>query len=207
MGTPALACQVYPRPSGAIRRWVLFSLVLTVSSIGQVTHAFETAAANISFRGNTYTYTFSAVLQGSSDAVLAIVTDYDNLQPINDNIIESRVLERYAHGELKRILRLRQCILVFCFKLKFVEHISESGNTITATIIPAESNFRDGVAEWLIEPLDDTHTRLTLSATQTPDFWLPPIIGPLILKRVFMIEVRETCARIEQLVMTATVTP
>ena len=183
----------------AARPWLYTVLACALFLARNPAQAAETESAAISFSGHTYQYTFIARLNGSAAAVHEIVTDFDGMKRINDDIVESRVLTRYANGELKRQLKLRHCILVFCFDLNFVERVHESAGHVTTTIVPAESTFLDGTASWRIEALDATHTRISVDARQTPSFWIPPVIGPLILKRVFMAEVAETCANIERI--------
>jgi hypothetical protein len=169
--------------------------------------AFDDEQAEVAFHGDSYTYSFSAVLDGSLAAVRDVVIDYDRLARVNDSITDSRVLSREGPDTLTRLLALRHCLLIFCFDMRFVERVHiEAGDTLTIVsteVLPADSTFRDGVAEWRLEAVDAGRTRMTLSATQTPDFWIPPVIGPLILERVFVREVRETCANIERLAAAA----
>jgi hypothetical protein len=159
--------------------------------------------AHIEFHGQTYSYEFSAVLAAPRDAVHTVVTDYERLERVNDSITDSRVIERHDDGSLKRLLALRECVLMFCFDITFVEDLVETADGIRTTVIPAESTFRDGHAEWQLEAIDGTRTRMRIRATQTPDFWIPPVLGPLVLKRVFLREVRETSANIERLARAA----
>lgn len=162
--------------------------------------AAETERAEISFTGGTYHYVFIARVKGELNAVHAVVTDFDHMQRINDDIVASRVLTRYDNGELKRQLKLRHCILVFCFDMDFVERVRESPGHVTTTMVPEESTFLDGTAVWQLEALDGGYTRISVRARQTPRFWIPPLLGPMILKRVFMQEVAETCINIERIV-------
>jgi hypothetical protein len=162
--------------------------------------AVETERAEIDFDRGSYTYTFTAVIEGSSEAVRAVATDYDRLYRINDDIVESRVIERYGPHSLKRSIRMKYCILVFCFDMNFVEIMQETPEKIVATMVPEESTFEDGVAEWRIEAIDSARSRMHISARQTPSFWIPPVIGPMILKRVLLKEIRETCTKIEGIV-------
>lgn len=178
-------------------RYALPALLLAVCTA----QASQTEKAEITFSGGTYSYTFIAVVQGGAEAVHAVVADYEHLQRLNDDIVESRVLERYGPGELKRVLRLEKCILMICFDIAFVERVSEAPNRIITTIVPDEGTFSEGTAAWLIEPVDASHTRITVNAIQTPEFWIPPILGPMVLKRVFLKEVAETCANIERIVL------
>ena len=148
--------------------------------------------------GNTYRYQFEAMIAAPIEATRAVITDPEALKNINDGVIESHVIETYADGTLKRQLLVEQCVLVFCFDLNFIEKVEAIGQQeILATIIPEESNFRRGTARWQLEPVGNQTTRLRVRAEQEPDFWIPPVIGPAIIKRVFRQEIEETTKNIE----------
>ncbi len=128
-----------------------------------------------------------------------MVTNYEHLYRINDDVLQSEIIEHYDANHLKRRMWLNHCVLVFCFDLVFVENVEMfDDGTITTTVIPAESNFRRGVAKWKVESLSAQSTRISVEAEQEPDFWIPPVIGPMIFKRAFMKEVRETASNIER---------
>jgi len=161
--------------------------------------ACEIKQAEIKFTGRTYQYYFTLELQAPIKAVRDIVTDYDNLARINDDIVQSEILERYGERKLKRRMWLNHCVLVFCFDLYFVENVEElDDGTITTTVIADESNFRRGYSKWRIDSVSDAVTRISVEAEQEPDFWIPPIIGPILFKRAFTKEVRETGIKIER---------
>lgn len=181
-------------------RLLLRAIALLALLLCPLLEAAVTERAEISFEGHSYQYTFIARLKGDVEDVRAIVTDFDNMKRINDDIVESRVLHRYENGDLKRLLKLRHCIVWFCFDMDFVERVHESAGHITTTMVPEESTFSDGTANWKIEAVADGYTRISVSARQTPRFWIPPVLGPIVLKRVFMSEVAETCANIERIV-------
>lgn len=161
--------------------------------------ASEVRESTIHFEGRTYHYRFAVDIDAPLEAVRAVVTDYDNLQRINNDVMQSLVLERYDERRLKRRMWINHCLLVFCFDLYFVENVDllDDGR-IRTTIIPAESNFRSGQSVWRLEALGDSLTRISVEANQTPDFWIPPVIGPLVFKRAFFNEVRETGRNIER---------
>lgn len=163
------------------------------------TSAGEVEYANIQFVGGAYRYDFRITIDAPLEAVRAVVTDYDHLERINDDVLQSEILEHYDAKHLKRRMWLNHCVLVFCFDLVFVETVELfDDGSITTTVIPAESNFRRGTAKWRVEPLSAHTTRISVEAEQEPDFWIPPVIGPMIFKRAFMKEVRETAANIER---------
>jgi hypothetical protein len=178
-----------------------FRIVACVLALAASSCAFasEVHESSIHFEGRTYHYRFAVDVDAPLDAVRAVVTDYDNLQRINNDVVQSLVLERYDEHRLKRRMWINHCLLVFCFDLYFVENVDllDDGR-IRTTIIPAESNFLHGQSVWRLESLNATTTRISVEANQTPDFWIPPVIGPLVFKRAFVREVRETARNIER---------
>lgn len=189
--------------SSEVRRGrVLAGLLLIAVSHGAA-RAAELERADISFRDRTWHYVFATVLDGPLDAVRTVITDYDRLDRINDDVVASRVLERHGDGRLRRLLALKPCVLLFCFELSFVEDVEETPHGVVTRVVPGAGSFVDGIASWRLEDLGG-RTRVTVEARQTPDFWIPPVLGPLLLARVFRHEIAETCARIETLARHAT---
>ena len=173
-------------------------LAMLIVSLCLATANANLMGTDIQVDGNTYRYQFEAQIAAPFAATRAVVTDPDELKSINDSVIESRILETYADGTIKRKLLVEQCVLVFCFDLRFIEKVEAHGaQEIVATIIPEESNFRHGVATWQLEPIGEQRTRIRVVAEQEPDFWIPPVIGPAIIKRVFRKEIEETAKKIE----------
>ncbi len=152
------------------------------------------------FEGSRYHYRFRAHVDAPPSAVLAVVTDVTQLARTNDSITLVRVLAHSPDGSWTRQLRLRQCVLVFCFDIDFVERVRElPDGVIETTVIPGAGNFRRGIARWQIKAIPDGTTEMVMEADQEPGFWIPPVLGPLLMKHTFVVEVQETIVKIEQL--------
>jgi len=175
------------------RLWVVLAALAFTAT------ASEVKQASIQFVGKSYHYRFNLEIHAPIEAVRKVVTDYDNLDRINDNIVQSDVLEHYDERRLRRRMWLKHCVFVFCFDLYFVEDVEHfDDGTITTTVVPELSNFRRGYSNWRIESISATTTRITVEAEQEPAFWIPPVIGPFIFKRAFLKEVRESGINIER---------
>lgn len=187
--------RAQPFPSRLAPRLATLAGVMLACAAG----ASTVESADIRFIGASYHYRFSARVEAGADAVREVVTDYDHLERINPNVVESRVLVRYGDSSLKRQLLMKQCVLVFCFDIDFIERVDFLPNgDIVTTVVPGEGNFRRGATVWRIEALSKTASRITMEADQEPDFFVPPVIGPFIMKRKFLSEVDETMRRIEE---------
>ncbi len=191
------------------RRWLACCLGGGLGGLFCMVHdacASTIESADIRFMGRSYHYRFSALVDAPAAAVRDIVTDYERLSRINNDIVLSRVLVRYDDTSLKRQLLMKHCVLVFCFDIDFIERVDFLSNgDISTTIVEGEGNFRRGQTVWRIEQLSETSSRITMEADQEPGFFIPPVLGPIIMKRTFLREITETTNRIEQLARDAPV--
>jgi hypothetical protein len=76
--------------------------------------------------------------------------------------------------------------------------VAEPNGDITTRALPEQSDFRVAAERWRILP-EGTGTRFLYRAEIEPAFFVPPIIGPLVMRRVLARELRESAVRFEQL--------
>ena len=162
--------------------------------------AWEIETASIDFEGQAYRYDITIRVAAPAAAVRELVTDHEHLSYINNEVVESTVLEQLGPGRLKRRMLIKHCLRPICIDMIRVETVEEQADgSIVATIVPEESNFDSGVATWRIDAIDADNTRLSVTARQTPSFWIPPFVGPRLLRRSFLAQVRSSARNIEQL--------
>jgi hypothetical protein len=90
------------------------------------------------------------------------------------------------------------CILVFCKRVQQLQHVTyPRADTIEAVIVPEGSDFRSGFARWRLASISALTTELEFNQTFEPDFWVPPLIGPWLIRRKLVGEVAETVMYIE----------
>lgn len=139
-------------------------------------------------------------IEADVDAVYGIITDYANMHRISNLLTESSVMETPEHIGIRRRLVSEICILVFCFDSVMVEDVEEiGGDTIRTTLIPEQSDFISGHSHWHIQTLDEGRSLLRFRYEIQPDFWIPPVIGALLIKRKLLREAEETIEIMEAL--------
>jgi len=176
------------------------SIALVCALVTPLASAASIESADFRYADHRYHYRYVAHVLAPAAAVRRVMTDYGRLSRVNDDIIVSRVLARFDGGRVKRQMLLKHCVLVFCFDLDLIETLeTQDDGTIVATIVPEEGNFRQGRTEMKIEGQPDGSTRITSTAEQAPDFFIPPLLGPLLMKRSYLREIAETARRIEAL--------
>lgn len=176
--------------------WIITLGLLIASMISSSASLKE---SSIKYRDKKFLYSFEAQINAHQEKVLDKLHNFEQWDRLNDNISRSEVLETLPGNKIKRLLTLTQCIFTFCFNLKFVEVVTLSKNKLEMNIVAGEGNFSAGRAIWETVSKGPDKTWIRVNATLTPDFWIPPLIGPLVLEKVFLKQINKTIETIETL--------
>ena len=178
----------------SVRRLIAGLLLVPATSL-----AGDILASSVSHDGDRYSLSVTALIDAPIDIVYQSITDFDNLAAINHAIEESQLLATPS-AETQRVRSvIKVCILVFCKRVEQVQDVTKKEDyVIEAVVLPARSDFRSGFARWQLTTRD-TSTELLFTNTFEPDFWVPPVIGPWLIKRKLISEVAETAMYIEVL--------
>ena len=146
-----------------------------------------------------YKLTFEVVLNAGRDKVWQIMTDYNRLTRVSKVIVESRILKQEDENRHRVGVTLHACILIFCKTMKKVVDIeARPQDDIVVTGVPALSDFSYSVEHWEVSA-EGAKTRLRYSAEMVPDFFIPPLIGPWLVKSFLQREIRGIAIKVEEL--------
>jgi hypothetical protein len=165
-------------------------ILASLFSIAALVSAGEIQSARVDHQKGEYNLDLSVKVNGNRDRIYTILTDHDLLPTLSDVIIKSETLPT-AEGShpdtVRHRLITRVCVLVFCFNTTTVEDmlISDTG-TIQTTFVPELSDFVYGESEWQVVAVDDSQTMINYRSKFRPDFWIPPLIGPPVVKRTML---------------------
>tara|TARA_B100000676_G_scaffold279798_1_gene303421 strand:+ start:5637 stop:6221 length:585 start_codon:yes stop_codon:yes gene_type:complete len=177
-------------------RWII-TLGLLISSM--IVSSASLKKSSIEYKDKKFLYSFEAQINARHDRVLDKLHNFEQWDRLNDNISKSKVLETLPRNKIKRLLTLTQCIFTFCFNLKFVEIVTLSKDRLEMNIVAGEGNFSAGRAIWETVSEGTYKTLIRVNATLSPDFWIPPVVGPLVLEKVFLKQIKKTIETIETL--------
>lgn len=172
------------------------ALILAIGTAPCIAYEIETL--DVLHDDGRYTVNFSVQLAAPPEKVRALSTDFEHLAQLSDLVAESRVLA--VNGNVTRLkLVLRACVLFFCKSVRRVEDVvAEANGDISTRALPAQSDFRSATERWRIQ-MEGNGTRFVYHAELEPDFFIPPFIGPFIMRRVLERELRESAVRFERL--------
>lgn len=178
----------------------LLLIVLCATCLGHDAAAGELQRADVDYRDGYYLLDFKAVINGRYDVVHRLVSDYADLHRLSDAVQESVVLGS-PHPGVKRIRFVaRVCILIFCFRKSLVADVTEGPEGVYhATVVPALCDFKSGHGTWRFSADGPSHTLVYYHGVQQPAFWIPPVIGPYILRHKLVKEAISAIRNLERL--------
>lgn len=178
---------------------LLLVLLLCISIYSQKIVAGEVTSVQVEYREGVYAFSIDAQIDAPPTYVYRFLTDYDNLTRISPSVIESRVLMQLDDHVHRTTLVTRLCILFYCKNLRQIQDmVQHPEGLLTAMIVPKDSDFKGGYAQWRLTR-GNSGTRLQFDARLKPDFWVPVLVGPLILKLMLTKEAVYTVQGLENL--------
>ena len=183
----------------SIRKIVVsMCLLLAGISMAVITHASEAVETNVTHDAGVYTLTLNAKIDAPIYNVRDMLTAYDHLERVNPAVKESSVMYTFGPRSHRVYTRIEACVAFFCKRLLQVWDVKETpGGDIMATIVPEASNFKSGHAYWILREVNGK-TRLHFTTVIEPSFWVPPLIGPWLIRHTLRREALESIENLER---------
>lgn len=173
-------------------RFLALLWILPVASQGADLRDIE-----VDFDGDAYTVHSAVWFAAGQQAVFEVFSDWGLSTEFSSAIVESRNLDPEEYGTHGYYVRNRGCILFFCRSVVRVGAVERQPfDLLTAVADPEESDFAVSDERWTFEP-ENGGTLVRYHLRLKPDFWVPPLIGPYIIKRKLRDDGGEALDRIE----------
>ena len=146
-----------------------------------------------------YRLTSETRFEASVQDLYRVLTDYDLFTQISSVFVESRNIKAGKNGKPRYFTRMEGCILLFCKSFVRVGELTLTPESeIIAHADPNESDFEFSRERWILKP-DGDGAILIYDFELEPSFWVPPVIGPFVMKRVLRAGGTDAVDRIEAL--------
>ncbi|MCB1863788.1 MAG: hypothetical protein KDG50_00030 [Chromatiales bacterium] len=175
------------------------SLLLVGLVVVSMADAGEVLKAKVTHQSGLYTPELDARITAPVPDVHRLLTAYNHLEQVNPAVKESAIIETYspAHHRVRSVIEA--CVAFFCKRLIQVWDVEQRSNgEIVAAIVPEVSNFRFGDAHWVLQE-ENGGTHLQFTTRLEPAFWVPPLIGPWIIRYKLHQEGLESVENLERL--------
>lgn len=138
-------------------------------------------------------------IEASPGSVHAVITDFDGLHRLSESIRSSRRLPGTAEAGIEVATYMKVCLGPLCRYASQVQRVTlEGDDRIVAEAIPERSDFELHLSTWELAPRAGG-TQLRYSMQLMPRFWVPPLIGPPLVKRAMRKQGEEMATNLERL--------
>lgn len=165
-------------------------------------HAVEIQSVAVEYQDARYRISMRVTLDAPAGATYAVFADLPRLPQINPAVHEVQILESLAGDRRRVFTEVRTCVSIYCRHLKQVQDMHftprAEGGAVAAQVLPERSDFHFGEARWDFRDCSGK-TCLSFDAQLEPAFWVPPLIGPWLIKRKLHDEAVQTSQGIERL--------
>lgn len=194
----ALTFAVRAVTLGAMSRWPLLT-VLGLSLLAGIAAAEEVRDLQVTYEHGRYHVSFDAILNAPVEKTRPLMTDPANWPRLSDIVTDAAVVEPLADGAQKVRVGFSACVWVFCKTVRKIEELRQLDDGDIVTLgLPEHSDFSYARERWRIAGDGDT-TRVQYEAELVPSFYVPPFVGPYLLKNKLRVLVEETARNLEAL--------
>ncbi len=149
--------------------------------------------------GDRYHLESEVWLAAPPEDVYRVLTDYDLFVRFTSAFVETYDVAPDEHGRPRFYTRMEGCMLLFCKSLVREGYLElEPQTEIVAVAVPARSDFKYCRERWRLVA-EGGGTLLLYDFEMEPDFWVPPVIGPWVIKRTLREDGIDVIDRIESL--------
>lgn len=150
----------------------------------------------ITKQGRAYQVQMTFGVTASVNQVIAVLTDYGYPDRLDPEVTKREVISR--HGEITRVrTESRACVFIFCRDIAFTLDVTVVEGNIQADIVPDESDFRSGYFRWLVSSSDNGGSHIVFETVMEPDFFIPPLIGKIFVRKKLQQKVLTTVENLE----------
>jgi hypothetical protein len=174
-------------------------MVACLLLISTTAGAIELRSVVVEHDDGQYTLQSNVWFDVDQQTLFAVFADWDLGTQFSSMIVESRNLEPDELGRAGFHTQNRGCLLFFCTSVVREGYVeSEPPAEIRAVADPERSDFEFSNEVWSFAT-EGSGTVVHYEIVMKPKFWVPPLIGPYIIKRKLRKSGGEALGRIEKI--------
>ena len=173
---------------------ILCALFLHLSAF-----AAELTDIEVAHEDGRYRLESTTIFDATQAQLYVVLTDYDQFEKFSSSFVEAENREADEQGRPQVYTRMEGCVLLFCKSYLRVGYLElKPEYDIIAIVDPEQSNFKYSRERWQLIP-EGERTKLVYEFEMEPAFWVPPLVGPYVIKKALRSGGKNAVNRIEAL--------
>ena len=180
------------------RRRLLLSFLLTLGCIAMQAQAAQVLAVNVTRAHGRFLIGMRIIIDAAPPAVFRALQDYPAMMRYNPDLRAVRVQPAGTPDRVRLFTTVHACVLIFCKTMHQEQMMTATagadGGVLEARLLPRGGAFRAGYGRWTVRPCPAAPSTTCLRARieLVPAFWVPPVLGPWVIRRKMAAEARRT---------------
>lgn len=186
-----------------IRRKLILWSVCTLACVALRARAAQVSDVQVTRDDGRFSIGMRIVIDALPPAVFQALQDYPALVHYNPDLLAARAQPTGIPGQVLLFTTVHTCVLVFC-KTMHQEQLmtataGSDGGVLEARLLPHGGAFESGSGRWSVRacPTAPSTTCLRVRIELVPAFWVPPVLGPWVIRRKMVEEAQRTSAGLE----------
>jgi len=164
-----------------MRTAVRFLLIFVAGT--QLATAAEMRSIEVLYEDGRYSMVSVAWFDAGIDETFDVFSTWDYSTRFSSAIVEARDIEPGPDGRPGYFVINQGCVLFFCKAMVRRGYVEAQPNQdLRAVADPSASDFQHFEESWAFSE-EDGGTSVRYELEMVPDFWVPPAIGPFVIKR------------------------
>jgi Polyketide cyclase / dehydrase and lipid transport len=166
--------------------------------------AVEVRRLDVSNQRRHYTVNAEVYLDASPEAILAVVADFDHLDRINETVVSSEYRGPAPEGGALVASEVRFCVAFICQDADQLHRVYyPTPEEIVSDPIPEYSDLPDLMQHWWVRA-EGEGSVMEYTMSVSAEGFIPPLIGPALVRRTLRRISRDSADMIEQLAQART---
>ena len=168
---------------GAIRK-TLVILLVACGLAATPLQAAELIDIKVERDGDRYILESNIRFTVDQQSLYAVIIDYDRFEEMSSIFIDTYNLEPGPDGKPRFYTLMEGCVVIFCKQFERYGYLETTPyDEVIAKIDPDTSDFRYSWERWQFTPEPEGTVLMRYQFEMEPGFWVPPIIGPYMIRR------------------------
>ena len=179
--------------------------ILALLCLAPQAHAATVMSVTVRRQGVRFLIGMRLRVDAPPAAVFRALQDYAALSRYTPDVRALHIVPTPTQGRVLLFTTLHACVLFFC-KTMFQEQIMTAtadahGGVLRARLVPQGSDFKEGHGRWSVEPCPAhaPSTCVNVRLEMVPRFWVPPLIGPWLIRRKMRVQAHDASVGLEQI--------
>ena len=179
--------------------------ILALLCLGPQAHAARVMSVAVRRQGARFLIGMRLRVDAPPAAVFRALQNYAALSHYTPDVRAVHIVRTPSPDRVLLFTTLHACVLFFC-KTMFQEQIMTAradthGGVLRSRLLPQGSDFREGHGRWTVEPCPAQvpSTCVNVRLEMVPKFWVPPLIGPWLIRRKMRVQAHDASVGLEQI--------